>query len=189
MTPGPLRDPSRGPAPVLPAAPSGTSAGTSAAPADDTARAADAADEPLAGRTVLLPRAPERAAALAQELRAAGAEVLVSPAIERAPVEDTAPVDDALALLADGRFAWVVVTSVNAIDELAASAARRGTSLADVARAARWAAVGPATRRALERGRHGLPRAGGELRPRPGDRLYRPARNGRTRRERAAVGG
>ncbi|WP_229242296.1 uroporphyrinogen-III synthase [Cellulosimicrobium marinum] len=104
----------------------------------------------LAGRTVLVPRSPERAAALAASLRADGAHVLVSPAIERAPVDDTAPVDDAVAHLAAGRLGWVVVTSVNAIDELAAAAARRGTTLGDVARGARWAAVGPATRRALE---------------------------------------
>ncbi|WP_083260000.1 uroporphyrinogen-III synthase, partial [Cellulosimicrobium cellulans] len=114
------------------------------------AAAADERPAALAGRTVLLPRGAERAAPLAAALESAGARVLVSPAIERAPVEDTAPVDDALAQLADGRFAWVVVTSVNAIDELAASAARRGTTLADVAASARWAAVGPATRRALE---------------------------------------
>nr|WP_277818603.1 uroporphyrinogen-III synthase [Cellulosimicrobium arenosum] len=83
-------------------------------------------------------------------MRAAGARVLVSPAIERAAVADTTPVDDAVADLGRGTFAWVVVTSVNAIDELAASAARRGTTPADLARGARWAAVGPATRRALE---------------------------------------
>ncbi|MFD6031092.1 uroporphyrinogen-III synthase [Cellulosimicrobium funkei] len=112
----------------------------------DAARRADA----LAGRTVLVPRAPERAAGLAATLRDAGARVLVSPAIERAPVENTAPVDGALARLVHGDFAWVVVTSVNAIDELVASAARQGVDLGDAARRARWAAVGPATRRALE---------------------------------------
>jgi len=133
MTPGPLRDPSRGPAPVV----------VPPSPAQGPARA-------LAGRTVLVPRAPERAAGLFATLRDAGARVLVSPAIERATVEDRAAVDDAVARLADGAFAWVVVTSVNAIDELSAGAARRGATLADVARGARWAAVGPATRRALE---------------------------------------
>ncbi|MBD5785752.1 uroporphyrinogen-III synthase [Cellulosimicrobium terreum] len=104
----------------------------------------------LDGQTVLVPRSPDRAEALAAALRDAGARVLVSPAIERAPVEDTTPVDDAVARLARGGFAWVVVTSVNAIDELVASAARHGTTLPDVGRTARWAAVGPATRRALE---------------------------------------
>lgn len=162
MSPGPLRDPSRGPAPVVPPLPARGTAGAvdPGAPVDagypvdavgpvddlDAARRADA----LAGRTVLVPRAPERAAGLAATLRDAGAHVLVSPAIERAPVEDTAPVDGALARLVHGDFAWVVVTSVNAIDELLASAARQGVDLGDAARRARWAAVGPATRRALE---------------------------------------
>ncbi|MBN0038983.1 uroporphyrinogen-III synthase [Cellulosimicrobium cellulans] len=141
MSPGPLRDPSRGPAPVVPPLPArGTADATGAA------RRTDA----LAGRTVLVPRAPERAGDLAATLRDAGARVLVSPAIERAPVEDTAPVDGALARLVHGDFAWVVVTSVNAIEELLASAVRQGVGLADAARRARWAAVGPATRRALE---------------------------------------
>ncbi|MFF2620949.1 uroporphyrinogen-III synthase [Oerskovia jenensis] len=113
---------------------------------------------PLAGTTVLVPRSPERAAPLAARLRAHGATVLVSPAIKRAPIEDTAAMDSAVADLAG--FAWVVVTSVNAIDELTASAARRGLSLAELSERARtgvhagsdtkWAAVGPATRRALE---------------------------------------
>lgn len=133
MTPGPLRDPSRGPAPVV----------VPPAPAPGTSRT-------LAGRTVLVPRAPERAAGLAAALRSAGARVLVGPAIERAPVEDRSPVDDAVTRLAQGAFAWVVVTSVNAIDELVASAARRAVDLPTAARRARWAAVGPATRRALE---------------------------------------
>ncbi|MGB2556708.1 uroporphyrinogen-III synthase [Cellulosimicrobium cellulans] len=168
MSPGPLRDPSRGPAPVVPPLPARGAAGAvnavdaaktvdavgpvdsvdAVGPVDDldAARRADV----LAGRTVLVPRAPERAAGLAATLRDAGAHVLVSPAIERAPVEDTAPVDGALARLAHGDFAWVVVTSVNAIDELLASAARQGVDLGDAARRARWAAVGPATRRALE---------------------------------------
>jgi uroporphyrinogen-III synthase len=149
MTPGPLRDPSRGPAPVVPAPPERPT------PRGDTETASQAsvphaASAPLTGRTVLVPRAPERAAGLAAMLRGAGANVLVSPAIERARVEDTAPVDGAVARLAHGDFAWVVVTSVNAIDELVASAARQGVALGDAARQARWAAVGPATRRALE---------------------------------------
>jgi uroporphyrinogen-III synthase len=81
----------------------------------------------------------------------------VSPAIERAPIEDTTEMDAAVADLAAGAFEWVVVTSVNAIDELAASAARLGLSLPELSERAndpragtRWAAVGPATRRALE---------------------------------------
>lgn len=149
MTPGPLRDPSRGPAPVVPPPPPRTRPHGDTDAADPASRL-HTASTPLAGRTVLVPRAPERAAGLAATLRDAGARVLVSPAIERARVDDTAPVDGAVARLAHGDFAWVVVTSVNAIDELVASAARQGVELGDVARRARWAAVGPATRRALE---------------------------------------
>ncbi len=77
---------------------------------------------------------------------------MLAPAIERAPITNTAPVDAAVQALADGAFAWVVVTSVNAIDELRDAAARLGVPLAppDTADGVRWAAVGPATRRALE---------------------------------------
>ncbi|MFF3065548.1 uroporphyrinogen-III synthase [Oerskovia sp. NPDC057915] len=170
--PGRLRDPQRGrdlpPARPATAAPDSTSEASarptaaSDAVGQDGARVAHAglADDagPLARTTVLLPRSPERAAPLAARLRAQGATVLVSPAIERAPIEDTAAMDAAVADLAS--FAWVVVTSVNAIDELTASAARRGLSLADLSGrtgsgahagpGTRWAAVGPATRRALE---------------------------------------
>ncbi|ARU51715.1 hypothetical protein CBR64_09690 [Cellulosimicrobium cellulans] len=149
MTPGPLRDPSRGPAPVVPPPPERPTPHGDAETAGP-ASAPHAASATLAGRTVLVPRAPERAAGLAATLRHAGARVLVSPAIERARVEDAAPVDGAVARLAHGDFAWVVVTSVNAIDELVASAARQGVDLSDAARRSRWAAVGPATRRALE---------------------------------------
>ncbi|MFF2268454.1 uroporphyrinogen-III synthase [Cellulosimicrobium cellulans] len=149
MSPGPLRDPSRGPAPVVPPPPERPTPRGDAEVAGPASKR-HGASAPLAGRTVLVPRAPERAAGLAATLRDAGARVLVSPAIERARVEDAAPVDGAVARLAHGDFAWVVVTSVNAIDELVASAARQGVHLGDAARQARWAAVGPATRRALE---------------------------------------
>ncbi len=99
---------------------------------------------------VLVPRAPARAADLAALLRDAGAEVVVAAVIERAPAEQTAVVDEAVRDLAAGAYAWVVVTSVNAVDALVAAAARAGVPLDASARAARWAAVGQATRRALE---------------------------------------
>ncbi|MGW8566186.1 uroporphyrinogen-III synthase [Isoptericola sp. NPDC055881] len=96
---------------------------------------------------VLVARAPGRAAGLVTRLRAAGHDVVVAPVIERAPVDDVAPLDDAVRALARGAYVWTVVTSVNAVDALAAAAARTGTDLA--AAPARWAAVGPATTRAL----------------------------------------
>ncbi|GAA1725885.1 hypothetical protein GCM10009809_22170 [Isoptericola hypogeus] len=96
---------------------------------------------------VLVARAPERAAGLAARLRAAGVDAVVAPVIERSPATDLAALDDAARALAAGRYAWTVVTSVNAVDALTDAAARSGADL--VAAATRWAAVGPATRRAL----------------------------------------
>jgi hypothetical protein len=105
-------------------------------------------ERPLAGRTVLVPRSLDRAVGLAARLHELGAEVLVSPVIERAPADDLGALDDAARDLAAGGYAWVLVTSVNAVDELAAAWGRVATgSLGDAP--ARWAAVGPSTARAL----------------------------------------
>ncbi|GAB4086930.1 hypothetical protein GCM10028784_35600 [Myceligenerans cantabricum] len=99
---------------------------------------------------VLVARGPDRAAGLLDRLREAGIETVAAPVIERAPVEDPAEVAElavARAALSRGEYAWVVVTSVNAVDTMLGSrrAAPPGT---------RWACVGPATRRAIEA--HGL---------------------------------
>jgi uroporphyrinogen-III synthase len=103
----------------------------------------------LAGRAVLVPRDPARAAALAELLRAEGAEVLVAPVTATAPPPDPDALDAAVRDLVGGRHAWVAVTSVNAVAALRGAAARTGVVLGDVP--SRWAAVGPATAQALER--------------------------------------
>ena len=105
-------------------------------------------ESPLDGRTVLVPRSLDRAVGLAARLHELGARVIVSPVIERAPADDLDALDDAARDLAAGAYAWVLVTSVNAVDELAAAWARAASgSLGDAP--ARWAAVGPSTARAL----------------------------------------
>ena len=141
---------------------------------------------PLDGWRVLIPRAPGRGAGLARLVEQAGGSAVVAPLVSRADIgdDDRAVLDTAVAGLRDGDVAWVAVTSVNAVDELVASAARvdaaggageaaRATAtggtaetalrtadaaadappgpeaLARIARGARWAAVGPATARAL----------------------------------------
>jgi uroporphyrinogen-III synthase len=109
----------------------------------------------LDGRTVLVPRSLDRAVGLAARLHELGARVLVSAVIERAPADDLAPLDDAVRGLARGAYAWVLVTSVNAVDELAAAWRRAnapGSLAADSSLAsapARWATVGPTTAKAL----------------------------------------
>lgn len=110
----------------------------------------------LTGRSVLLPRSPARAAGLAALLRGAGAEVTVAPVIERAPAQDGDALVTAVADIVAGRYAWVVVTSVNAVGALTGAqrgpdatgtSGEPGATLADAP--VRWAAVGPATVRAL----------------------------------------
>jgi uroporphyrinogen III methyltransferase/synthase len=106
-----------------------------------------AARAPLAGLTVLVPRARDQAGELSALLRARGAEALEVPTIEIRPVASTAELDRAVEGLAGGRFDWVVLTSVNGVAAVRgrAEAAGRGPA----ALAAKVAAVGPATEAAL----------------------------------------
>jgi uroporphyrinogen III methyltransferase/synthase len=105
---------------------------------------------PLAGLTVLVPRARGQAGDFSALLRARGAEPLEVPTIEIRPVASTAELDRALGDLAAGRFEWVVLTSVNGVAALRARAEALGHG-PDVVGAgrAKVAAVGPATEAAL----------------------------------------
>ncbi|WP_423462665.1 uroporphyrinogen-III synthase [Promicromonospora sp. MS192] len=156
---------------------------------------------PSAARpTVLVARSPERSVALLALLRERGLDAIAAPVIERAAVEEPTELDAARSLVAAGGYAWVAITSVNAVDALLGPAesadtpalpggntpARdsvaqgrqrllsathlgagdllRGDTPADTpspapshtsagtpwTRPVRWAAVGPATRQALE---------------------------------------
>ncbi|GAB2464645.1 hypothetical protein GCM10027063_02510 [Promicromonospora xylanilytica] len=102
---------------------------------------------------VLVARSPERASGLLTLLRGRGLDPVAAPVIERAPVKDPAELDAARARVASGAYDWVAITSVNAVDALlgAASADRSGADPTEegVLVSTRWAAVGPATRRAL----------------------------------------
>ena len=100
---------------------------------------------PLSGRTVVVTRAGPRAQGLADALRAVGARVLELPLTEQVEAADGgAALRAAAATMRD--WAWVVLTSVNAVERLVAA-------LRDVEdlRSVRVAAVGPATADALRR--------------------------------------
>lgn len=102
----------------------------------------------LAGKTVLVTRAPEQAGEFSKLLRERGAEVVEVPTIEIVPPETWEPVDRAIDRLPG--YDWLILTSVNAVDWfLRRVRERRGdlTSLAGV----RICAVGPKTRAAIER--------------------------------------
>jgi uroporphyrinogen III methyltransferase / synthase len=103
---------------------------------------------PLAGLTVLVPRARDQAGDFSALLRARGAEPLEVPTIEIRPVAFTAELDRAVEDLAAGRYDWVVLTSVNGVGAVRARAEALGHGPAASTRA-NVAAVGPATQAAL----------------------------------------
>ena len=109
-----------------------------------------AARPPLAGLTVLVPRARGQAGDFSALLRERGAEPLEVPTIEIRPVASTGELDRAVADLAAGRFDWVVLTSVNGVAALRArvEALGHGPGALGAGRA-KVAAVGPATEAAL----------------------------------------
>jgi len=116
--------------------------------------ASDARVTDLAGRTILITRAPERAKGLKARLESLGATVLTAPLTTTEPA-DPADLDAAVKSLtgpgAAGRsrsaYDWVFVTSVNAVEALAAAAGRAEVALGQAP--VKWAAVGPATAKAL----------------------------------------
>jgi uroporphyrinogen-III synthase len=95
----------------------------------------------LHGRRVVVTRPAAQAGALAARLREYGAEPVLCPAIRILPPADRTPLDAALAGLAS--FDWIICTSTNAVDAIAATLRSVPTLHA------RIAAVGPATRAAL----------------------------------------
>lgn len=106
---------------------------------------------PLAGRRILITRARSQAATLALALEEQGAEVLAIPAIEIAPPGSYADLDAALQRAAS--YQWLILTSVNGVEAMAARMRAVG-ALPSAFSHLRVAAIGPATARALER--HGI---------------------------------
>lgn len=109
----------------------------------------------LSGCRALILRPVDRAQPLVDLIVGAGGRATIAPLITRESisVEQRGGLDAHTASFAG--FAWVAVTSVNAVTELVDSITRThpGHSVAEVARGTRWASVGRATTRALaERG-------------------------------------
>jgi len=100
--------------------------------------------KPLAGRRILVTRAPHQAPQLAETLREMGALPILIPTIEIVPPASYAALDAALGSLAG--FDLVAFTSANAVQAYG----ERMQSIGLVATPRRIAAVGPATARALE---------------------------------------
>jgi len=103
---------------------------------------------PLFGRRVVVTRARAQAGELSAELEKLGAEILEFPTIEVRPPEDFGPLDAAIRDL--DSFGLIVFTSVNGVDAFLTRLRHHGLDLRSVPRAARLAAIGPATAQKLE---------------------------------------
>ncbi len=98
--------------------------------------------QPLVGRRIVVTRPRDQIGPLAEALERLGATVLAIPLVEIAPIEDTRPLDAALARLESYR--WVVFTSVNGV-----AGVRERLGGKSLPATSRVAAVGPATAEAI----------------------------------------
>src|SRR5207247_4195263 len=72
-------------------------------------------NRPLYGWKVLVPRTKEQAGAMSERLRAYGAIPCEVPTIAVEPPRTPAQMERAIKGLVDGRYAWTIFTSVNAV--------------------------------------------------------------------------
>src|SRR5688572_33168579 len=99
-------------------------------------------ESPLAGKRIVITRAPHQAVELETALRALGSVPILYPCIEIAPPEDTSKLDGALRDAASGYYHWLVLTNANAVVILKQRTEASGISLP---RHLKIAAIGPAT--------------------------------------------
>jgi uroporphyrinogen-III synthase len=103
--------------------------------------------QPLEGVRILVGRARHQASALSEQLRKQGAEVIEIPFIEIRKPRSFAPLDHALKNLSS--YDWLVLTSVNGVEAMWDRMGRlrmTGNSIENL----RIAAIGPATKKAIE---------------------------------------
>src|SRR5271155_5708939 len=106
-----------------------------------------AVSRPLSGVRVLVGRARHQASALSSELRKLGADVLEIPFIEIRKPRSFKPLDSALIDL--GTYDWLILTSVNGVEAMWNRLARLRLPKTGL-KHLRIAAIGPATKKAIE---------------------------------------
>jgi uroporphyrinogen-III synthase len=104
--------------------------------------------QPLSGLRILVGRAHHQASALSAGLRKLGARVIEIPFIEIRKPRSSKPLDAALKNLPD--YDWLILTSVNGVEALWERGQRLKVSRKHL-RHLKVAAIGPATKRALEK--------------------------------------
>lgn len=80
----------------------------------------------LGGRTVLIPRGGSRGDAWAHEVELRGGRAVLAPLVEIVPPADDASLRAAVRRLARGEYAWLALTSVNAVQALLDHGAQLG---------------------------------------------------------------
>lgn len=106
------------------------------------------ASAPLAGKRIVITRAPEQAGELVNALESLGAHVFLLPTVRFAPPENSAEFDAVLGRLTD--FDWILFTSQNAVGFFCRRWTETGRERAVLGSVrARLAAVGSATARAI----------------------------------------
>jgi uroporphyrinogen-III synthase len=103
---------------------------------------------PLSGVRVLVGRARHQAGALSRELRKLGATVIEIPFIEIRKPRSFEPLDTALKNLA--QYDWLILTSANGVEAMWDRMANLGLTKTNLGQL-RIAAIGPATKKAIER--------------------------------------
>ncbi|MGA3211778.1 MAG: uroporphyrinogen-III synthase [Terriglobales bacterium] len=103
---------------------------------------------PLIGRRILVSRAKAQAGDLSRRLRALGATVLEVPFIEIRRPRSFKPLDNALRRHTD--YQWLILTSANGVNSLFERLEKLGIRSEELGHL-RIAAIGPATRAAIER--------------------------------------
>lgn len=103
---------------------------------------------PLAGLRVLVGRARQQASALSAQLRALGADVIEIPFIEIKPPRSYQPLDNALKKISE--YDWLILTSVNGVEALAARLTKLKIQPGALANL-KIATIGPSTRSAAEK--------------------------------------
>jgi len=102
---------------------------------------------PLAGKCIVVARNRRSSGALAEPLRALGAEVMEIPAISIEPLDDYGPLDAAIRQI--NAFDWMIFTSANGVEgffERLTIAGQDSRALAGI----RIVSIGPGTTAALE---------------------------------------
>jgi uroporphyrinogen-III synthase len=103
---------------------------------------------PLAGIRIMVGRARHQASALSAGLKKLGAEVIEIPFIEIRKPYSYKPLDTALKAIAE--YDWLILTSVNGVEAVSARMKHLRIS-AQKLKPLRIAAIGPATRREIEK--------------------------------------